>query len=95
MLKETAPGPDCNTDADWEAFARGTGQTIYHAVGTCRMGSDPSSVVDPRLEVRGVRGLRVIDASVMPAILSGNTQAAVFAIAEKGAEAVMTDARGV
>ncbi|MBM1634378.1 GMC family oxidoreductase N-terminal domain-containing protein [Sulfitobacter mediterraneus] len=92
-VRETAPGPDCHTDAEWEAFARETGQTIYHASGTCRMGREGESVTDPALRVRGVDGLRVIDASVMPAIPSGNTQAAVFALAEKGADLVLDDAR--
>ena len=85
---ELNPGPDCRTDADWLAFARRDGQTIYHICGTCRMGGDSASVVDPELRVRGVDGLRVADASVMPSIVSGNTQAAVFMIAEKAADLV-------
>lgn len=89
---EMSPGGACITDADWLTFARETGQTIYHAIGTCRMGNDPQSVVDPRLRVRGVDGLRVIDASVMPTMVSGNTQAAVFMIAEKGSDLVLDDA---
>ncbi len=90
--EEMAPGPDCRSDADWLAFARANGQTIYHAAGTCRMGGDPGAVVDPRLRVRGVAGLRVVDASVMPTLVSGNTQAAVFMIAEKGADYILADA---
>ncbi|KAA5606618.1 FAD-binding protein [Roseospira marina] len=90
---EMSPGDACQTDADWLAFARETGQTIYHSAGTCRMGTDPGAVVDHRLRVRGVENLRVIDASVMPAMVSGNTQAAVFMIAEKGSDMVLADAR--
>jgi len=90
---EISPGSACQSDADWLQFARDNGQTIYHASGTCRMGSDAESVVDPSLKVRGMDGLRVIDASIMPTIVSGNTQAAVFMIAEKGADLILRDAR--
>lgn len=90
---EMSPGPGCDSDADWLAFARANGQTIYHACGTCRMGQDERAVVDPALRLRGMAGLRVIDASVMPAIVSANTQAAVFMIAEKGADLILADAR--
>ncbi|WP_298958332.1 GMC family oxidoreductase N-terminal domain-containing protein [uncultured Methylobacterium sp.] len=90
---ELAPGPDCRSDADWLAFARRDGQTIYHICGTTRMGTDPGAVTDPSLRVRGLRGLRVADASVMPDIVSGNTQAAVFMIAEKAADLILADAR--
>lgn len=86
---EMSPGPDCASDADWLAFARANGQTIYHAAGTCKMGRDPMAVVDPTLRVRGIDGLRVIDASVMPEMVSGNTQAAVMMIADKGADLVL------
>ncbi|GJD50868.1 Alcohol dehydrogenase [acceptor] [Methylobacterium crusticola] len=89
---ELAPGPDCRTDDDWLAFARRDGQTIYHICGTCRMGRDPLAVTDPDLRVRGVRGLRVVDASIMPDIVSGNTQAAVFMIAEKAADLIGAEA---
>lgn len=85
---ELNPGPDCRTDADWLAFARRDGQTIYHICGTCRMGRDERAVTDPELRVRGLRGLRVADASIMPDIVSGNTQAAVFMIAEKAADLI-------
>ncbi len=90
---ELAPGPDCRTDADWLDFARRDGQTIYHICGTTRMGTDPGAVTDPSLRVRGLRGLRVADASVMPDIVSGNTQAAVFMIAEKAADLILAEAR--
>jgi choline dehydrogenase len=67
--------------------------TIFHPVGTCKMGSDPLAVVDDRLRVHGIAGLRVIDASVMPRITSGNTNAPTVMIAEKGAEFIATEAR--
>ena len=90
--REVSPGPDVRADADWLAFARRNGQTIYHPVGTCSMGQGPDAVVDETLRVRGLDGLRVIDASVMPTEVSGNTQAAVLMIAEKGAD-LIRDAR--
>ena len=67
------------------------GGTVFHPVGTCRMGSDSSSVVDPQLRVRGVQGLRVIDASVMPKITSANTNAATLMIGEKGASMILKE----
>ncbi|RAP41126.1 glucose-methanol-choline oxidoreductase [Rhodovulum viride] len=85
-VRELSPGPDCRGDADWLEFARANGQTIYHAAGTCRMGTDPGAVVAPDLTVRGIAGLRVADASVMPEMVSGNTQAAVMMIAQKAAQ---------
>lgn len=88
---ELNPGPACRTDADWVAFARRDGQTIYHICGTCRMGGDPGAVTDSSLRVRGVDGLRVADASIMPSIVSGNTQAAVFMIAEKASDLILSE----
>jgi len=86
---EVLPGEAANTpQALWE-FARNTGGTVFHCVGTCRMGSDAASVVDPALRVRGTERLRVIDASVMPLVTSANTNAASLMIGEKGAALVM------
>jgi choline dehydrogenase-like flavoprotein len=79
-------------DADWLAFARANGQTIYHPIGTCKMGEDEAAVVDVRLNVRGLQGLRIVDASVMPKMVSGNIQAAVMMVAEKGADLILEDA---
>ncbi|MBP6814853.1 MAG: choline dehydrogenase, partial [Burkholderiaceae bacterium] len=86
------PGASVQSDDEWLDFCRATGETVYHPTSTCRMGTDADSVVDERLRVRGVTGLRVIDASIMPAVISGNTNAAVVAIAEKGADLVLADA---
>jgi len=89
VAEERTPGKDVQTDDEWLAFCRATGETVYHPTSTCRMGTDNASVVDDNLRVRGVEGLRVIDASIMPAVVSGNTNAAVVAIAEKGADLVI------
>ena len=86
---EELPGPDRRTDPELLDFAREKGGTVFHAAGTCRMGSDARSVVDPELCVRGVERLRVIDASVMPEMVSTNTNAASIMIGEKGAAHVL------
>ena len=91
---ENKPGKDVNTYDEWLSFARANGQTTYHVVGTCKMGHDPMAVVDDRLRVHGLAGLRVIDASIMPTVTSGNTNAPTIMIAEKGADLVKEDARG-
>jgi choline dehydrogenase len=90
---EMNPGPQVQTDDEWLEFARINGQTTYHVVGTCKMGQDPMAVVDDQLRVRGIDGLRVIDASIMPTMVSGNTNAAVITIGEKGADMVKQAAR--
>ena len=84
---EMWPGASVESDADLREFVRQRAETLYHPVGTCRMGPDPSdAVVDPTLRVHGVEGLRVVDASVMPRIVRGNTNAPTIMIAERAAE---------
>ncbi len=92
---ELSPGAAMQTDAQWLQFARENGQTIYHPIATCRMGADDdaNAVVDTRLRVTGLHGLRIVDASVIPAMVSGNTQAAVMMVAERGAALILEDAR--
>jgi choline dehydrogenase len=90
--EEHFPGTNVTSTEALEAFARQKGGTVYHQVGTCRMGGDAGSVVDERLRVRGVQGLRVIDASVMPRMVSTNTNAAAIMIGEKGAAMLLEDA---
>ena len=89
---ETAPGTEVASDADLRDHIRANGNSCFHASGTCRMGADPASVVDPDLKVRGVEGLRVADASVMPAIVSANTNATTIMIGEKAADLVLQSA---
>ena len=90
---ELSPGAAIVTDDEIDAWVRATATTVFHPVGTCRMGADTASVVDSELRVRGVDALRVVDASVMPSIVSGNTSAPTMMIAEKGAEAILRAAR--
>ena len=91
-VEEIAPGPTVTSAADLADFARRAGNTIYHPVGTCRMGEDPAAVVDSRLRVRGIAGLRVADASVMPRLTTGNTNAPTIMIGEKAAAMIREDA---
>jgi len=93
VVAETVPGPDVQSDDEFLHFAREAGTTVFHASCTCRMGPDPMSVVDDRLRVHGMEGLRVIDASVMPSVTSTNTNAPTIMIAEKGADMLKEDAR--
>jgi len=86
---EVLPGPAARSDGDLLDFARSQGGTVFHCVGTCRMGRDDQAVVDPSLRVRGVEGLRVIDASVMPVVTAANTNAASLMIGERGARLVL------
>lgn len=90
---EAIPGDDIQTDEEWAAFVRTLSFRPYHPVGTCRMGGDDGAVVDPQLRVRGLDGLRVIDASVFPTITSGNTNAPVIMVAERGADLVLGTGR--
>ena len=92
VLEEIQPGAGVQTDEQLLDAVRAHGSSGYHPVGTCRMGTDIAAVVDPRLRVHGIQGLRVIDASVMPTLVSGNTNAAAIMIAEKGADLVLQDA---
>ena len=93
MKREIVPGPEATSDEDLMAFAKKMGTTIFHPCGTCKMGSDAMAVVDERLRVRGLEGLRVIDASIMPTMTSGNTNAPTIMIGEKAADMIRADAR--
>jgi choline dehydrogenase len=86
---EMTPGPNVNTDDEFDAFVRATTPVDMHAVGSCRMGQDELAVVDETLKVHGIEGLRVVDASIMPCISSGNTNAATIMIGEKGSDMVL------
>ncbi|MCB1399585.1 MAG: GMC family oxidoreductase N-terminal domain-containing protein [Rhodobacteraceae bacterium] len=92
--EEFRPGPDYSSEEDLVRAAGDIGTTIFHPVGTCRMGADDGAVVDPRLRLKALDGLRIADASVMPTITSGNTNAPVMMIAEKCAAMMLEDARG-
>lgn len=91
VLAERLPGPDVKTDADYIAYAHRTAKTDHHPAGTCRMGADANAVVNPRLAFNGIANLRVVDASVMPTVVSSNTNAATIMIAEKACDMIRAD----
>jgi choline dehydrogenase len=91
VLAEHTPGRRAVSDEDWLDYAREVGGTVYHPTSTCRMGQDPLAVVDEHLRVRGVAGLRVVDASIMPNVVSGNSNAATVMIAEKAADLILAE----
>ncbi|CAB5715318.1 Choline dehydrogenase [Delftia tsuruhatensis] len=93
VKREVKPGPGLQSDAELLEFCRNHGATIFHPSGTCRMGRDDLAVVDERLRVQGMQGLRVVDCSVMPTLVSGNTNAPVVMMAEKAADMVREDAK--
>ena len=86
---ELRPGPACRSASDLESYIRATAESIYHPVGTCAMGTGPEAVVDPQLRVYGVEGLRVVDASIMPSIVGGNTNGPTVMIAEKASDMIL------
>jgi len=91
VAAEMLPGPSCVGDAGLLAFARQHGATIFHPAGTCRMGSDQDAVVDPRLRLRGIDGLWVADCSIMPRLISGNTNVPAIMIGEKASDMILED----
>jgi choline dehydrogenase len=93
LVDERLPGIKADSDADLEAYIRQFAFPMYHVSCTCRMGNDPASVVDPELRVRGVSGLWVVDASVMPTLPAGNINASAIMIGEKGADLIKQHAK--
>jgi choline dehydrogenase len=92
QVSEVAPGADRTTDDEILDWVKKAAETTYHPVGTCKMGSDPMAVVDAQLRVHGIEGLRVADASIMPTLTSGNTNAPSIMIGEKAADMVLNAA---
>jgi choline dehydrogenase len=93
VRREVLPGPDVNSDEGMLEYVREQGSTIFHPTSTCRMGQDAMAVVDDRLRVRGLQSLRVADASVMPTVVSGNTNATCIMIGEKTSDMILEDNR--
>ncbi|HWA45873.1 MAG TPA: GMC family oxidoreductase N-terminal domain-containing protein [Hypericibacter adhaerens] len=91
VLREASPGDGCRTEAEMLDYLRRNAQAMYHPVGSCKMGTDPMAVVDARLRVHGIEGLRVVDGSVMPTITSGNTNAPIIMIADKASDLIRED----
>jgi choline dehydrogenase len=92
--RELYPGDDAQTDAAFRDYARRIAETLYHPVGTCKMGNDPEAVVDSELRVHGVEGLRIVDASIMPTVPGGNTNAPTIMVAEKAADLIKGEKLG-
>jgi len=93
VLAEHLPGDGVQRDDEFLNYVRDAGSTIYHPSCSCRMGIDDRAVVDPRLKVRGVAKLRVVDGAIMPSVISGNTHAAIVMIAEKASDMILEEAR--
>ena len=93
QMSELVPGADRTTDDEILDWVKKAAETTYHPVGTCKMGSDPMAVVDAQLRVHGIAGLRVADASIMPTLTSGNTNAPSIMIGEKAADMLLDTAR--
>ena len=93
-ISETLPGDNIKTDNEILNFVKNNGATVYHAIGSCRMGVDKDSVVGPNLKLNGIKGLRIADASIMPTMPSGNTNAATMMVAEKASDLIKKDLKG-
>jgi choline dehydrogenase len=93
VVAPCSPEKTLRSDAEWEAYVRARANIAYHFCGTCKMGNDALAVVDTKLNVHGIQSLRVVDASIMPTVTSGNTNASTIAIAEKAADMIKTAAR--
>jgi choline dehydrogenase len=89
VMEEELPGQDVDTSSSWETYLRTNSFGAFHQSGTCRMGPDSDAVLDPALRVRGISGLRVVDASIMPTVTSGNTNAPTIMIAEKASDLIL------